>query len=86
MYTPKLCSSIERNSDTRSALEIRNVATISVNRMIIGYSGIVGVEAAARTYDPVFPVLVLSDDDHGRRIQAPVIRRNTSIVCVSVLA
>lgn len=56
--------------------------------MIIGYSGIVGVEADARTVDVPVPlrVLVLTDDDHGSRINAPVTSRNTSIVCVSVVA
>lgn len=72
MYTPKLCSSIARYSDTRSALARRKVAPIVVNRMIIGYSGI--------------DTPPLDDDTQGIRMRAPVTRRNTSIFCVRVVA
>jgi len=92
MYTPKLWSSIERYIDTRSALASRNVAPIVVNRIIIGYSGIVAhrvVEPVGLLSRRVSPfVLPRSSrlEDQGSRINAPVTSRNTSIDCVTVVA
>lgn len=77
MYTAKLCSSIDKYIDTKSALEIKNDAPIVVNRMIMGYSAILGTA--------LYPLTSLVDDAHGNKITAPVVYRKISMNCVTVV-
>jgi hypothetical protein len=76
MYTAKDCSSILRYTDTRSALDIRNVAPHVVNRIIRGYSAIVG-RAVNTVRDPALIAFVTGAQ--GRRIIAPTMKMNVSI-------
>lgn len=76
MYTPNDCSSMLRYTDTRSALDTRNVAPHVVNRIIRGYSGIVG---RAVNTDRARAARLDVTGAHGRRIIAPIMKMKVSI-------
>lgn len=77
MQTAKLCSSIDKYIDTKSELEIKNEAPIVVNRMIKGYSAILGTA--------LYPFMLLFAFAQGTNTKAPTVNKKTSINCVTVV-
>lgn len=69
IQTAKLCNSIDKYIETKSALEIKKEAPIVVNNTIKGYSATLGPSPFCQ----------------GSRMKAPTVNRKTSINCVTVV-